>query len=139
MAVGGGASSADPLAVIQVIGFVCILRTYQKCSHISIRSSCTSSTLHANINDDHIHAQLHGCNHTRKFTKVSASLSLSCPPTTSPPLSLSLFHQRQLEVYNKRDVEEFMTLFADDCVLVDLQTVQRERAIQGAGVGERER
>jgi hypothetical protein len=36
-------------------------------------------------------------------------------------------------VYNKRDVEEFMTLFADDCVLVDLQTVQRERAKQGAG------
>ena len=30
--------------------------------------------------------------------------------------------QRQLEIYNKRDVEEFMTLFADDCALIDLQT-----------------
>ena len=30
--------------------------------------------------------------------------------------------QRQLEIYNKRDVEEFMTLFADDCALLDLQT-----------------
>jgi hypothetical protein len=37
----------------------------------------------------------------------------------------ALTHVRptQLEIYNKRDLEEFMTLFTDDCTLVDLPTV----------------
>ena len=38
---------------------------------------------------------------------------------SSEPLAVI---QRQLEIYNKRDVEEFMTLFAEDCALLDLQT-----------------
>jgi len=43
----------------------------------------------------------------------------SLGPAGTDPLAVI---QRQLEVYNKRDVEEFMTLFSDDCSLVDLQT-----------------
>ena len=40
-------------------------------------------------------------------------------PPSSEPLAVI---QRQLEIYNKRDVDEFMTLFAEDCALLDLQT-----------------
>jgi hypothetical protein len=46
--------------------------------------------------------------------------------------------QRQLEIYNKRDVNEFMTLFSEDCQLVDLQTVRARPEGVGAssaGIG----
>ena len=59
--------------------------------------------------------------------RPSSSRALTQLPCTLARTNAHTWHthlQRQLEIYNKRDVEEFMTLFSDDCQLVDLQTVR---------------
>mmetsp|Transcript_26659 Transcript_26659/g.52002 ORF Transcript_26659/g.52002 Transcript_26659/m.52002 type:complete len:193 (-) Transcript_26659:60-638(-) len=49
----------------------------------------------------------------------SMSMSSDASGRSKDPMSVV---QRQLEVYNTRDIDAFMTLFSEDCTLVDLQT-----------------